>query len=228
MNSYYRQRSLNLITGNHDTEYLNYETRLLKEWFIGQMRGAFPCLKAVRAVDGEFQPVSKEYAELFADGMQPNAEMHSWMVLFAQYQIFQKQATGYIHGLYTPELTDLMEEIVKNSPGHPKLNNWFQLPINYLTEIGSLQINEIDRDNGESGMGFTTHRANSKLNLGYRELFSIPKFGEIYCETNSKHSVHLADYLIALEIPDIMPTRYYSVMMCNKLPTKIFGTPKHR
>ncbi len=229
MNTYYRERALTcLITNSYDTETVNYETRLLKEWFIGQMRKAFSVLKTRQLVNNEYKLVSPEYTQLFADDKQPSAEMHSWMTLFAQYQIFQKQATDYMKGLWSPKITDLMGEIVKNSNWHPKFDKWFQMPIDYLTEIGSLQIFEINRDNAKPGAGFTTRRGNSELSLGYRELFSIPEFGEIYCETTSKHSIHLADRLIAIEIPDVMPTRYYSLMMCNKLPSEVFGNQKKR
>lgn len=229
MDNYYHKRALDFITGNMDTELANASTRFNKEWFIQRMRGAFRILDNKITINGEQKPVSAAYHEQFRDGKMPHPEMNSWMMLFARYQFFQKQATNYVKNLYTPDINDLMEEIITHSQQEPKFDTWFKDPLDYLTDIGSLHIMELERNKkNANGAIITTHKINPEIKLGYREVFSIPKFGEIYCETHDKTSIHLADQLICVDTDRIMPKRYYSLMMCEKLPAEIFFNQNQR
>jgi len=221
-NSFYYDRAVAAIGAIGQAQYINYETKNLKEWFIHQMRNRMAILGKKKS-DGI--PVSDEYVKVFNSGGRgdqvPHPEMTSWMQLFALYSFFRKQARGHIKGLAVPTVNEMMAKIIKETKPYPILGVWYELPVDYLASIGHLQIHEIDRDTGQSETRFVVRHHNSRLNLGYREMFSVPKFGEIYCETNSKESVQLVDRLIAHE--GFYDIRYYAVIMCKKLPVEIFG-----
>ena len=223
MNSYYRKRYLDggFMTGNIYAETINAGNRWNKEWFIQQMEG-MGCRRG--QLDGK--PVSQTYVDTFRNKKCSHPESNSWMALFGTYQAIKTEMTEGVKGTLVPNINDLMEEIVVNTTWDPKLDDWFKIPIGYLSGIGSLHVSEVDRKSGEPGVMFTMGNVDHNLKLGYRELFSIPKFGEIYCETESRESIHLSDVLMAMQIGE-MPTRYYSIMMCDKLPPEVFEC-RHR
>ncbi|MDR0726885.1 MAG: hypothetical protein LBF37_02370 [Rickettsiales bacterium] len=222
MNTYYYQRYLNgMITSDIDLETTNYSIRLNKEWFIGQMGAAFKILSNTKRTDKGTVPVSPEYVQAYNDKTVPNPESNSWLSLFMKYQLFKRQSQDYMKGLWSPDIHQLMEEIVINTNWNQNLLNWFRDPIDYLSGIGSLQINEQMRNKNKPGIAFTTQNMDG-LRLGYHENFAVPQFGEIYCETKDERPTHLMDYLMKVE-NKYTPDRFYTIMMCKKLPHEIFG-----
>jgi hypothetical protein len=235
-NKFHYERSMASIGANGQAMTVNYETMLLKQWFANEMRNCVASLGGY--IDGK--PVSPEFETLFIDKYNelskeviPSPDSTSWMQLFEIYQLLRAQAIQRIKGLLVPELNILIEEVIKNSSWNPKFEIWYKMPLNYLTSIEShAHMDELDRNprNGQPGTGFIiqggTGKGKSKLKLGYRELFTVPKFGEIYCETYNKDSLTLNDRLIAIE--SAHDIRYYAIMMCKKLPVEIFDTSNQR
>ena len=220
MSSYYYKRYLNnLITDNIDLEMINFDNRMCKEWFIGQMGKAFIILGNKREVKGKWEPISHDYATAFGTDTCPHPESHSWLSLFERYQLFKRQSVEYIKGFWSPDINDLMDEIVENFTWHEKLDDWFKLPISFLANNGVQYIQNIDRCNKGSFTGFKV-KHESGFSLGYRELFSIPKFAEVYCETDEEEPLHLSDVPIA--IVNGKSTRFYTIMMCKQLPAEMF------
>ncbi|MCL1785881.1 MAG: hypothetical protein FWG39_01880 [Alphaproteobacteria bacterium] len=220
-NQFHYDRSIKAIGATGAAQSVNYETANLKVWFIHQMRNSFYMLMN-ETVGGK--PLFPEYRSQFKDGdedIMPNPNMTSWRQLFAIYQVFHAQATGHIKGLAVPAITDLMDRVVEESNWRDEFDAWYQLPLDYLNNTGGLQIRKIDRSAGKSDVKFAVRNKQNPHHLGYLELFSIPKFGEFYCETNNAESLQTTDRLIA--VTDAHDTRYYSIMMCKKLPAQIFG-----
>ncbi|MDR0967666.1 MAG: hypothetical protein LBL75_02440 [Rickettsiales bacterium] len=227
MNTYYRERAIqNQTNTDFGVTTANLETKTLKDWFIHQMRDSFSILGQTHSVNGKKQIISTEYANLFADNMQPNAELTSWMTLFAQYMVLQKQATDYLPGLATPNINDLMQQITnQSSPATERFLYWFDFPIDFLRQPGIAKyIQNIKRDIKDTIHTFTSNNIKyPDVKLGYREYFFVPNFTEIYCTTNNKQSIKLSDTLICIaDKTKKIPTRYYSLMMCQKLPETIF------
>jgi|GEM_PF-3157171 len=223
-NSITKERQMAMICGDLMLESANKDIEWSKKWFVQQMASvARQAKNAVGRVPDE-QCVANEYLNLFEDGQEPSSTATSWAMLFWLYKKYEAQAKALMPSLMVPDVKGLMDKVTENSSWKKEYCEWFHLPIEWLRSIeGMTFIQDMDRGYGRCEGGFSTKLRGSNLGIGYVEYFNITKFGEIICETDNEEVLHLADMLIA--VPDFVSEgyRYYSILMVDRLPEKVFG-----